>query len=180
MAGKGIMCNGANLAFTRESYLKQMDNLHFELPTGDDVFMLHSLKKEMNSRIMWLESTDSIVSTASSSTLWSFLRQRKRWISKWNAYNDRFTILTGILTFTAILLQLSAFVSLFFNISFIWLFLAIFILKSVPDFLILRNTTERYGKKHLMRWFLPAQMIYPVYVIGCCFYSLIPAGGKDD
>ena len=67
MAGNGIMCNGANLAFTREAYLNQMDNLHSELDTGDDVFMLHSLKKETESKIMWLESNDAVVSTAPSS-----------------------------------------------------------------------------------------------------------------
>ena len=35
-----------------------------KLPTGDDVFLLHSLKKEIESKIMWLESTDAVVSTA--------------------------------------------------------------------------------------------------------------------
>jgi poly-beta-1,6-N-acetyl-D-glucosamine synthase len=180
IADKGIMCNGANLAFTRESYLEQMDKLHFGLPTGDDVFLLHSLKKKINSRIMWLESNDSVVSTAPSSDLRSFLRQRKRWISKWNTYSDRFTILTAILVFVATLLQLSVFVSLIVDISFLWLFLAVFILKSVPDYLILRNTTERYGKMNLMRWFLPAQMIYPLYVLGVVLFSLIPAAGRAD
>ena len=106
-----------------------MDKLHIELATGDDVFLLHSLKKEINSRIMWLESTDSLVSTASSSTLCSFIAQRKRWISKWNTYTDGFTILTGILTFLAVLLQLSGFVTLVFNISYIWPFMTILMLK---------------------------------------------------
>ena len=61
MAGNGIMCNGANLAFTRNTYLNHMENLQFGLPTGDDVFLLHSLKKEADSKIMWLESSDAIV-----------------------------------------------------------------------------------------------------------------------
>jgi poly-beta-1,6-N-acetyl-D-glucosamine synthase len=180
ISGNGIMCNGANLAFTREVYLNNVANLHFELSTGDDVFMLHSLKKDKNSAIMWLESSDSIVSTASSHTIFSYLRQRKRWISKWRAYNDRFTILTGIFTFIAILIQLSVFVSLFFKISFIWLFVVILVIKSVPDFLILRNTAARYGKTKLMRWFLPAQLIYPVYVMSVLLYSINPWQRKSD
>ena len=178
MAGNGIMCNGANLAFTREAYLKHMDDLRFDLATGDDVFMLHSLKKDNNSCIMWLESSESIVTTSASSTVLSFIRQRKRWISKWRDYSDRFTILTGIFTFTAILLQLSVFISLFFNTSFIWLFLVILVLKSVPDYLILRNTTARYGKAELMRWFLPAQLIYPFYVTGVIVYSMATSREK--
>jgi cellulose synthase/poly-beta-1,6-N-acetylglucosamine synthase-like glycosyltransferase len=166
MAGKAIMCNGANLAFTRETYLQHEGNLHFELASGDDVFLLHSLKKESGSKIMWLESADSVVSTLPSPTIMSYLTQRSRWISKWNKYDDRITIVTGILTFSAVLLQLAAFVALFINISFIWIFLTILILKSIPDFMILLNTTARYGKKELMCWFLPAQLIYPFYVFG--------------
>jgi hypothetical protein len=69
-------------------------------------------------------------------------------------------------------------VSVFINISFIWLFLTILILKSVPDFLILLNTTGRYRKKFLMRWFLPAQLIYPLYVLAVSLASLIPTAKK--
>lgn len=180
IAGNGIMCNGANLAFTRETYLNHLDDLHFELATGDDVFLLHSLKKDSSSKIMWLESKDSIVSTLQSPSLGLYLRQRRRWISKWNSYNDRFTILTGILTFTATLIQLACLAALIFNHSFLWIFLTILLLKSIPDYLILRNTTTRYGKKQLMRWFMPAQLVYPLYVMGVVLYSLIPVRNKGD
>ena len=180
MAGTAIMCNGANLAFTRESYLKQADNMHFELDTGDDVFLLHGIKNEPGSRIMWLESTDSLVSAAASPSVCSFLRQRKRWISKWNSYNDSSTILAGILTLAAIMLQLISFTAIFFNAAFIPVFLLLLILKSFPDYLILKNTTARYGKKHLMRWFLPAQLVYPFYVMGVLLYTLIPSAGSGD
>ena len=180
IAGNGIMCNGANLAFTREAYLKQMDNLHPESATGDDVFMLHSLKKETRSRIMWLESNDAVVSTAPSLSVSSFLCQRKRWISKWNAYRDRFTILTGIVTLAATMVQLAAFISVFFNISYIWTFISVLIIKSMVDFLILQNTSARYCKTHLLYWFIPAQLIYPFYVLAVILYSLIPATGDAD
>jgi hypothetical protein len=157
-----------------------MDNLHQELDTGDDVFMLHSLKKEIGSRIMWLESNDAVVSTAPALSMSSFLRQRRRWISKWNAYSDRFTLITGFVTFAAILVQLFAFISVFFNISFIWTFLSVLIIKSSVDFLILQNTASRYGKTHLMYWFVPAQLIYPFYVMAVIFYALVPVPDKTD
>jgi cellulose synthase/poly-beta-1,6-N-acetylglucosamine synthase-like glycosyltransferase len=177
-SGNGIMCNGANLSFTREAYLNSTDNLHFELASGDDIFLLHSLKKETCSKILWLESPDAVVSTAASSTLLSFARQRTRWISKWHAYSDRYTILTGIFTLTAILAQLSSMIAVFFNLSFISIFLAVLILKSVPDFLILNNTIRRYGRKRVIFLFFPAELIYPVYVVVVFLISLIsfPAG----
>jgi hypothetical protein len=70
------MCNGANLAFTREAYLNNSDNLHDEITSGDDVFLLHSLKKN-HSKILWLERSDAIVTTASSPTTSSFSTMRR-------------------------------------------------------------------------------------------------------
>ena len=59
------------------------------------------------SKIYWLESVHVIVKTACSPTVGSFLKQRKRWISKSTAYIDQFSILLGIVTFATILLQVS-------------------------------------------------------------------------
>lgn len=171
--GNGIMCNGANLAFTRETYLRHVNSLHFELASGDDVFLLHSIKKAPDSKILWLESAEAMVSTSASPTFGSFLKQRKRWISKWRFYDDPYTNLTGIITFSAILLQLSVMIALLSDFHFIWLFSAILVLKSVPDYLITANTNGRYGKKFQMCWFLPAQLIYPVYAITVFLSSLI-------
>ena len=86
--------------------------------------------------------------------------------------------MTGILTFTAVALQLYACISVFADILFLWPSLTILILKSIPDFLILHNTTMRYGKNRLMRWFLPAQLIYPFYVMGVLLYKMVPLHGR--
>ncbi len=174
LRGNAVMCNGANLAFTKETYLKYMDNLHPGLVSGDDIFLLHNLKKDHQSNILWLESSDAVVTTASSSTLWSYLSQRKRWISKAGVYDDSLTIMTGIIVFVAAMLQLAVLVSLFFNSDFIALFAVVFLLKSIPDYLILKNTSARYGKEFLMPWFIPAQLIYPVYVLCVVLRGLIP------
>ena len=169
-SGKATMCNGANLAFTREVYINHSDNLHDEINTGDDIFLLHSLKKVIGSKIFWLESSDALVTTESSLTLRSFLRQRRRWISKVKAYRDRDSIILGIATFAAVLLQLSYFIAGLIYPVLIGVFLVILILKSVPDFLILLNTSGRYNRRYLMRWFVPAQIVYPFYVLSVVFY----------
>jgi len=171
-SGDATMCNGANLSFTREAYLNHTDNLHFEIASGDDIFLLHSLKKQIQSKILWLESPDVVITAASSPTIGSFLKQRRRWISKGKTYKDRFTILLGIVTFVTIILQVSVLGAGFINPAFIAVFITIFLLKSVPDFLILLNTSGRYEKRELMNWFLPAQIVYPFYVLCVVFYSL--------
>lgn len=173
LLGEPVLCNGANLAFTREVYIKHSDNLHDEINSGDDIFLLYSLKKENQSKILWLEAPDAMITTGSSPTLISFMKQRSRWISKANTYNDTFTIVLGIATFITIILQIAYLIALLINPYLIQVFLAILILKSVPDFLILMNTSGRYGKSDLMKYFLPAQIIYPFYVLSVLLYTLI-------
>lgn len=159
------MCNGANLAFTKEAYYKNLENLRFEIPTGDDVFFLHSLKEQPGSKILWLESKDAAVTTTGTSSLREYLNQRKRWMSKSSAYKDRNSIIIGIVTFITILVQISVLIAAILNQIFIPVLLLIFVVKAIPDYLILRNTTKRYNCSNLMNWFLPAQIIYPFYVL---------------
>jgi poly-beta-1,6-N-acetyl-D-glucosamine synthase len=171
--GNAIMCNGANLSFTSESYRFASDDIHPEIASGDDVFLLHSLKKKSDSKIFWLESSEVMVTAASSPTIKPFFKQRKRWISKSTAYKDEFTICLGIVTFVTILLQASCMAGAIIYQTLIPVFLLIFLLKSIPDFLILWNTTVRYRRQELMIWFIPSQIIYPFYVLGVVIYSLI-------
>jgi cellulose synthase/poly-beta-1,6-N-acetylglucosamine synthase-like glycosyltransferase len=173
ISGDPVMCNGANLAFKREIYLKYSYDLHDEIDSGDDIFLLQCLKTEKRSKILWLESKDATITTDSSSTLSSFLKQRSRWISKAKAYRDNYTIVLGLATFAAICLEISYPIAALVSPALFPVFLSVIILKSIPDFLILLNTSERYGNRKLMWWFLPAQVIYPFYILSVVFYSLI-------
>lgn len=173
LSDNGTMCNGANLAFTREAYLTHSDNLHDEINSGDDIFLLHSLKREPNSKILWLESADAMITTESPITLRPFLKQRSRWLAKGRVYKDRYTIILGISTFLAVLLQIGFIIAWLITPALIWVLLSLIVLKSIPDLLILMNTTKRYHKRKLMWWFLPSQLLYPFYVLAVVFYSAI-------
>ena len=172
-SGDATMCNGANLAFSKQKYLNHSTYLHDEISSGDDIFLLHSLKKEKNSKILWLESSDVLVTTRGSSSLGSLLKQRSRWISKSTVYTDLSAIFLALAVFVTVILQIFYFVVMFIFPESAIVFLTVFVLKSLPDLLILKNTLERYNNRPLLRWFLPAQLIYPFYVVGVLFYSLI-------
>ncbi len=179
IGGNPTMCNGANLAFTREIYLNHLDELHPEIASGDDIFLLHSLKKGLKSGILWLESADAVVTADSCPTIQAFLRQRRRWISKSNSYSDTYTISLGIVTFVTILLIVSLLLTAILNKFFIPVFIVVLLLKSIPDYLILSSTAVRYNSKDLMNWFIPVQIIYPFYVTGVILYSLITHFRKE-
>jgi cellulose synthase/poly-beta-1,6-N-acetylglucosamine synthase-like glycosyltransferase len=169
--GDPVMCNGAALAFHREEYLKHAGNLHDELVSGDDVFLLHNIKKDSGKTILWLESAEASVTTPASDNLLSFLRQRGRWISKAGAYCDRFTKVLAIVTFVTISAQFLLLLAGLFSVVLLRVFAAYFVLKSIPDFLLLSDTAVRYGKQRLLRWFLPSQLIYPFYVLAIIPFS---------
>jgi poly-beta-1,6-N-acetyl-D-glucosamine synthase len=174
--GNGIMCNGANLAFTREAYKRGEPDLHFEHLSGDDIFLLHSLKKSKYSKILWLEAADAIVTAGSMKKMSSFFAQRNRWISKWKLYNDNYTIIIGAATFIAVILQITMMGAASLNTGAMAPFLTIFILKSIPDFMILRNRAMAYNSRDLMRWFIPSQIIYPFYVLAVLLSSPVKRG----
>lgn len=178
VAGDPVMCNGANLLFTKKAFWENAADLHEELISGDDVFLLHSIKKEKNARILWLESESATVTTKTSRSAVLFLSQRARWISKAGAYTDKSTILLAIVTLTAILLQSGTLVGGIFSTEFLKLFAVIYILKSLPDYLILQNTATRYGKRSLMRLFLISQFFYPFYVLAVISVYLSVRSGK--
>jgi biofilm PGA synthesis N-glycosyltransferase PgaC len=173
LSEKSTMCNGANLAFKREVYLDHSTDLHDEISSGDDIFLLQSIKKKPGSKILWLESADAMVITKPSSTLSSFLKQRSRWISKGKAYSDRDTIILGTATFAAVMLQFLYFAGIIWSSYLIWIFLVIFILKSIPDYLILSNTAIRYNRTNLMIWFSLFELLYPLYVISVVCYTFL-------
>jgi cellulose synthase/poly-beta-1,6-N-acetylglucosamine synthase-like glycosyltransferase len=174
VADNPVMCNGAGLAFLKEAYQKYADKLHDELATGDDVFLLHNVKNDPGKRILWLESAEASATTKTADSLKSFLRQRARWISKAGAYSDGFTQILTIVTFVTISVQVLLLLGGLFFTELLWIFAVYSILKSVPDFFVLSNTAVRYGKKSLMRWFLPCQLVYPLYflaIVPCSFIN---------
>lgn len=178
--GNPVMCNGANLAFKREVYYRHSANLHEELSSGDDIFLLHSIKNESGSRIIWLESSEAVAITSASGTLFSFLRQRARWISKSGSYDDKFTKVLAIVTFVTIAVQILILAVGIFSARLLIILGIYTALKSIPDFLILSNTTLRYGESKLMRWFVPSLLVYPLYVLAAGLFSLLVRSGESD
>ena len=171
-SGNSTMCNGANMAFEKDAYTNHLAELHDEIATGDDVFLLHSLKRDSKAKISWLESTEAMVTTFPSTTINAYFRQRKRWISKANAYRDTYSVILGFVTFVTILLYTGLLMAGIINREYLKIFMMIFLLKSLPDFLILTNTSNRYGDGKLMKWFLPAQVLYPFYVLLVALYPI--------
>lgn len=87
---KPNMCNGANLSFQREAFLKQNNYaLHAHLPTGDDEFFLHQIASKDPNKIVFIKDQKAIASTPPPKDIFFFIQQRIRWASKWKHYHNK-------------------------------------------------------------------------------------------
>ena len=92
--GKAVMCSGANLIVHRERWLESYPDLHIEIPSGDDMFLLESFKRRGLSIIACDE--DSMEAIVRPHTSWkAFWCQRMRWAGKAPKYTDKDIIRCG-------------------------------------------------------------------------------------
>lgn len=172
-AGDPVLCNGANLSFTKQAYYKHFENLRDEIASGDDIFFLQSLKKSPNAKIMWLSANEALITTSPMESPGSFLCQRARWISKVRAYKDLTANMLAISTFIIILGMMFPLAAGIFKPSLLFYYLFLFLIKSVPDLLVLWETTRRYGKGSLLKWYIPSQVVYPFYMAAAVVYAVV-------
>ncbi len=101
--GHAVMCSGANLIVNRERWLASYPDLHPEIPSGDDMFLLENFKRHKLS-IKALYAPEYIATIQPEPTWKGFFRQRMRWAGKAPKYRDKDILLCGALTFLANLL----------------------------------------------------------------------------
>jgi cellulose synthase/poly-beta-1,6-N-acetylglucosamine synthase-like glycosyltransferase len=102
-----IMCNAANMAFDRETFLSinpYHNNLH--IPGGDDVFLLHRMSEQYRKQIKFIAHPDALVQTEGQESLKSYLQQRIRWAAKTKSYQHIPSVLLAIIVFLVNLILL--------------------------------------------------------------------------
>ncbi len=162
--GQPIMCNGANLVFQKNVWLENYSNLHPKSNTGDDIFLLHALKKR-NGNINFLKSEQAIVNTMACKSMKSFFNQRQRWASKAPLYTDFVTILVALIVFLASLMQVILFVSSFIYPASLLLLAMLSIVKFAIDYYFLLQTSWFFGQKITAQTYFTLAVIYPFYII---------------
>jgi len=159
-----FMCNGANLAFKKSVWLQSWKNLHHEINSGDDVFLLHQIKKT-GGNIQFIKSPQALVSTSACSTLQSFVKQRKRWASKSPYYRDFATIFIALSVFSISILQIWLLIKGFLELKWFMVFALIWVTKWSFDFYFLKSTSAFFGCKNRFWETLSLSFIYPFYII---------------
>lgn len=106
-AGSLSMCNGANLAYSKNAFedVGKFNGID-RLASGDDMLLMHKMKKQFPNRLAYLFNNEMIVTTAPMPNWYSFIQQRIRWASKADSYKDKkiFGVLLLVYLFNLVLL----------------------------------------------------------------------------
>jgi poly-beta-1,6-N-acetyl-D-glucosamine synthase len=158
--GFPVFCNGANLAVKKsmlQNYLPDST-----IASGDDVFLLHHIKK-LKGNIQVLKSPDHLIKTKSPKSFGQFLEQRRRWASKSRHYTDVATIMLAMLIFIVnTFLGISGFVAIIDDRY--KLLLLSFSIKVFADILLLQKGSDIFKYKYQLLWVPLISIFYPYYI----------------
>lgn len=138
-----LLCNGANLAYRKDAFEKVngfFGNNH--IASGDDIFLMETLKKSFPGKVKFLKSRDFIVKTKPQLTWKSVINQRVRWASKTSQQNNLVSVVLGVLVFVINLIFLLLPIILIFNMESWFAFFLFIIFKIVLDFVVIKRVDE--------------------------------------
>ncbi len=164
--GWPTMCNGANLCYEKRVFhevggFSGVDHL----ASGDDELLMHKIAARYPAGVKFLKNPAAIVRTSPHQSWRGFYYQRKRWASKWRAYESYWPSLLAVFVFmsnAAPVVAVVAWLLGFLNGNSTLLVIA---LKLLPEFLFLRQILVFLQKKSSVKIIPLTQLIYPLYVL---------------
>jgi cellulose synthase/poly-beta-1,6-N-acetylglucosamine synthase-like glycosyltransferase len=169
--GKGFMCNGANLAYTKTLFqeLNGFDGNDL-IASGDDVFLLQKAMARFPEKVHYLKSTNNIVTTGPLNDWKSLFYQRVRWASKTTSYQSGFGKLLGVVVLMGNLCWLLAVGLWAFGLTPIENLIVLSLLKFSVDAVLIFKTNAFLGQK--TQYFVLSSLLYPFFSVCVAFYSL--------
>jgi poly-beta-1,6-N-acetyl-D-glucosamine synthase len=160
------MCNGANLAFRKESFLAvngYAGNAH--IPSGDDEFLMHKMAAQWPGGVSFVPQAAALVTTAPTESLGEFFYQRIRWASKWEAYSH---VGPKVLAISVFFLNFCIVLGggwLVFQPEFIGVFLCFMGVKALAEGFLLQQFSRSFGIRLRVVSVFVVSVVYPLYTV---------------
>lgn len=165
-AGWHSMCNGANLAYTKQAFeAVQGFNGIDQVASGDDMLLMHKIKKAYPSSVHYLKHKAAIVRTEPMLTWKDFVRQRRRWASKTAYYDDKNVFYVLLFVYLLNLHFLVLLVALFFNPFYLYVLVGYLFFKTAIEWPFVASVAKFYDEKDLMPYFPLMQPLHILYTI---------------
>ena len=167
-----ILCNGANLVFTKNAWLKSQDDLHFEEQSGDDIFLLQSIKKR-GGVIRFLKSESAFVTTEQANSVGDFYRQRQRWAAKSPTYSDWQLIFTASIVFSISMLVLVLLGFSIYNPYYWHALIGVSIVKFLLDATFMFSVRTFFQLQYVLWYAFLLSILYPFYIVFVALAALL-------
>ncbi len=169
-----LMGNGANMAFSRKAFLEIESSMKGgEFASGDDVFLIHQMTKNFGEKsIHFIKDPAVIVKTKAPAYIGQFLSQRIRWASKAKGYRTKWSVVVPLAVSLFNLMLGASFVAGLMTPWFFSIFALFLMLKFLIDIPILFDFMKFSGKRNLLIFIFPLEIIYPFYIIFTAIVSL--------
>jgi cellulose synthase/poly-beta-1,6-N-acetylglucosamine synthase-like glycosyltransferase len=160
-----MMANGANMAFTKSAFMAVNGyEGNYQFASGDDMFLIEKMHFAFPDQIHFAKSLPATVFTKAKSNWDILLNQRVRWASKNMGLKSKtisniwvFVGLYHFLIFFMLILAL-------FQWRPLWPLLLLVLVKWTADYLLLRQATLFFKRKNILRYFLPLQFLFFIYI----------------
>jgi cellulose synthase/poly-beta-1,6-N-acetylglucosamine synthase-like glycosyltransferase len=133
--------------------------------SGDDVFLLHSVKKKYPKSIAFAKNEDAIVTTDGAQNIKGFINQRKRWTAKSSGYKDGASIYTSLLVLFTNVVGVFLIGLFLFDTYYLNYFIYYFSVKFLVDLCLLLPALSFFKRKDLTKWILPFEFVYSFYIV---------------
>jgi len=163
-SGKPIICNGANLAYRKNAFISA-DGFGHNASSNDDESLMNRIAKRNIGRIVFAPESDAVITTRSSNTVASFLRQRIRWANKRGRYEDKsiLFILVSLylffLSFGLTVLLIPLYPRLLLPV------ILVFGIKAIVDYFTLRSGARLFLQHVQIPHFLIAELLHVPYIV---------------
>ena len=165
-AGRPTLCNGANVAYRRHVFeaLGGYQGLD-HLTSGDDELLMQRIADETPYEVRFCAAPEAAVTTVPAPTLRRLIEQRRRWASKGPRYPRRglVALLSGIYGFYVMLL--GSLVALPFAPALGPAVAVALGLKLGAEAFVLGPACRHFGRRDLLRLFVPTQLVQIPYVV---------------
>lgn len=176
-AGRPVMCNGANLGYRREVFLRHYKDIRESVRSGDDMYMLHSVKRG-GGIIRYAGCGAAAVETAAAVSAAALLRQRARWASKSFGYTDADTLILAAATAACNAAVTAAAITAAFKSHLLPFAAVLFAIKALPDYLMIRYDMKKRKEQLPLPSFIISEIVYPFYFSAVALLSLLPASRR--
>jgi cellulose synthase/poly-beta-1,6-N-acetylglucosamine synthase-like glycosyltransferase len=163
-SGRPIICNGANLAYRKSSFIA-VDGFGNNENSNDDESLMNRIAQKKIGRIVFAPETDAIVSTHSSNTILSFLHQRIRWANKRGHYIDKSILVTLISLYMFFFSLLLTAILIPQEHKLILPLALVFSGKVIVDYFALRTGAKLFRQRIYLFYFLVAELLHVPYIV---------------